>query len=95
MEKIREVLQLKAAGFNIREIAAGTGAARTTVHEYLARAKGAGLSWPLPDDLDDLDDLDDEALEARLVPPATAELARCWPMPEWREVHRELRSPST
>ncbi|MDA8373948.1 MAG: hypothetical protein M0Z91_06840 [Actinomycetota bacterium] len=89
MEKIREVLQLKAAGFNIREIAAGTGAARTTVHEYLARAKGAGLSWPLPDDLDD------EALEDRLVPPATAELARCWPMPEWREVHRELRSPST
>ncbi len=60
MEKIREVLQLKAAGFNIRQIAASTGAARTTVHEYLARAKGAGLSWPLP---------------------------------EWREAHRELRSP--
>ena len=86
MRKIREVLRLKAAGLNIREIAAGTGAARTTVHEYLVRAEGAGLSWPLPEDLDE------EALEARLFPPATAEAARRRPVPEWREVHRELRS---
>lgn len=86
MKKIREVLRLKAAGLNIREVAAGTGAARTTVYEYLVRAEGAGLSWPLPDDLDD------EALEARLFPPATADLARRRPVPDWREVHRELRS---
>ncbi len=86
MRKIREVLRLKAAGLNIREIAASAGAARTTVYEYLVRAEGTGLSWPLPDDMDD------EALEARLFPPATAELARRRPVPEWREVHRELRS---
>jgi hypothetical protein len=36
--------------------------------------------------------LDDEALEARLFPPATAELAKLRPVPEWREMHRELRS---
>ena len=84
MRKIREVLRLKAAGLNVREIAAGTGAARTTVHEYLVRAEGAGLSWPLPEDLDD------EALEARLFPPAESAPAR--PVPDWREVHRELRS---
>ena len=64
----------------------GTGAARTTVYEYLVRAEGAGLSWPLPEDMDD------EALEARLFPPATAELAQRRPVPDWREVHRELRS---
>jgi transposase len=86
MRKIREVLRLKAAGLKIREIAESTGSARTTVYEYLVRAEGAGLSWPLPEDLDD------EALEARLFPPATAELARRRPVPDWREVHRELRS---
>jgi transposase len=86
MRKIREVLRLKAAGLNIREVAASTGAARTTVYEYLVRAEGAGLSWPLPEGLDD------EALEARLFPPATAELAQRRPVPDWREVHRELRS---
>ena len=86
MRKIREVLRLKAAGLKIREIAVSTGAARTTVYEYLVRAEGAGLSWPLPEDMDD------EALEGRLFPPATAELARRRPVPEWREVHRELRS---
>ncbi len=48
---IREVLRLKAAGLKIREIAASIGAAHTTVYEYLVRAEGAGLSWPLPEDL--------------------------------------------
>jgi transposase len=86
MRKIREVLRLKGAGLNVREIAASTGSARTTVYEYLVRAEGAGLGWPLPEDMDD------EALEAKLFPPATAELARRRPVPEWREVHRELRS---
>jgi transposase len=86
VRKIREVLRLKAAGLNIRQVAASTGAARTTVYEYLVRAEDAGLSWPLPEGLDD------EALEARLFPPATAEVAKLRPVPEWREVHKELRS---
>ena len=51
------------------------------------RAEAAGLTWPLPEDMDD------EALEARLFPPATAELARRRPVPDWREVHRELPQP--
>jgi transposase len=86
VRKIREVLRLKAAGLNIRQVAASTGAARTTVYEYLVRAEDAGLSWPLPEGLDDA------ALEARPFPPATAELAKLRPVPEWREVHKELRS---
>jgi transposase len=86
VRKIREVLRLKAAGCSIRDIAQSTGAARTTVYEYLVRAEAAGLAWPLPDDVGD------EALEAKLFPPATAELARRRPVPKWREVHRELRS---
>jgi DNA invertase Pin-like site-specific DNA recombinase len=38
MRKINEVLRLKAAGLSVREIARSTGAARTTVYEYLVRA---------------------------------------------------------
>ncbi len=72
MRKIREVLRLKAAGLKIREIAVSTGAARTTVYEYLVRAEGAGLSWPLPEDMDD------EALEA---PPVPAGHRRARPAP--------------
>ena len=85
MRKINEVLRLKAAGLSVREIAFSTGAARTTVYEYLVRAAGAGLSWPLPGDIDE------DALEQRLFPPATAELAQRRPVPDWRAVHRELR----
>lgn len=85
MRKISEVLRLKAANLSIREIAAGTGAARTSVHEYLVRAAAAGLSWPLPPELDE------EALEAKLFPPLTASLSARRPVPDWRALHRELR----
>jgi transposase len=85
MRKITEVLRLKAAGMNSRDIATSVGVGKTSVYEYLARAEAAGLSWPLPDGLDEA------ALEAKLFPPPTAELAARRPVPEWREVHRELK----
>jgi len=85
MRKISEVLRLKAANLSIREIAASTGCARTTVHEYLVRAAGAGISWPLTAELDD------EAIEAKLFPPESAERAAARPVPDWAEVHRELK----
>jgi transposase len=84
MRKIKEVLRLKAAGLSLREIHRSTGTARTTIHEYVTRASCAGLSWPLPEELDD------EALEAALFPAQTAELARRRPVPDWAEVHKEL-----
>jgi transposase len=85
MRKISEVLRLKAAGMSMRDIAASTGASTTTVYEYLTRAQGAGLNWPLPEGLDE------EALQAKLFPPRSAELAARRPRPDWREVHRELK----
>ena len=42
------------------QIAAAVGVSTGTVSHVLARAEAAGLSWPLPDDLDD------DALRARL-----------------------------
>ena len=86
MRKIREVMRLKAAGLTSRQIATSTRSARTTICEYLARAEQAGVTWPLPDDLDD------EALERKLFPPPTAEQAQTRPVPDWRDVHRQLKS---
>jgi transposase len=85
MRRIGEVLRLKAAGTGPRDIALSTGVGKTTVYEYLARAEVAGLGWPLPPELDEA------ALEAMLFPPPTAELAASRPLPDWREVHRELK----
>jgi transposase len=85
MRKIGEVLRLKAAGLTQAEIARSAGLGRTTVYEYLGRAEAAGLSWPLPAELDAAE------LEARLFPPPSAALFARRPVPDWREVHRELK----
>jgi hypothetical protein len=94
--KIREVPRPKAAvlGLKVRQIAASTGAACTTVYENMVRAEAAGLSWRLSEGRDD------EALEARLFPPATTRLAQRRRVAERRgaerrEVHRELRRGNT
>lgn len=54
MRRIREILRLKAAGLSPRQIAASVGSALSTVQECLRRVSGAGLSWPLPDEMDDV-----------------------------------------
>jgi transposase len=65
MRKIREVLRLKyAAGLGERRIAQSLSVARSTVQECLRRARAAGISWPLPNDLTDAQ------LDARLYPPS-------------------------
>ncbi|MCW8309541.1 hypothetical protein AruPA_21240 [Acidiphilium sp. PA] len=48
----------------------------------------AGLSWPLPDDLDD------ERLEALLFPPVPDVPDDQRPVPDWSAVHRDLRRPN-
>ena len=85
MRKIREVLRLyHTAGMSIRAIARSLKASPSTVGDYLRRAEAARLSWPLDEALDDAQ------LERRLFPvPAPSCIAR--PLPQWTEVHRELR----
>ena len=54
MRKIKDILRLKwACGLRNRQVAASCGVARSTVAETLYRAKAAGVSWPLPVDLDE------------------------------------------
>jgi transposase len=84
MRKIREVLRLKSLGVSGCQIARSLKVGAATVSEYLARAKVAGLGWPLPEDLDD------EALEKRLFVPRE-ENRRGRPGPDFGWIHTELR----
>ena len=58
-----------------------------TVTTYLQRATAAGLTWPLPDDLDDA------ALEARLFARPAVPPARDRVVPDWGQLHQELKKP--
>jgi len=86
MRKIREVLRLRFEhGLSHRAIGRSCGIGLTTAREYIVRAKAAGLSWPLPEEMDD------GALERVLFPAPLkpGEAARA--LPPWSVAHRELR----
>jgi len=82
VRKIREVLRLKADGFSDRQVAHAIGSSRSTVQECVRRAREAGLSWPLPEEIDEA------ALHAQLYRRAVP-LSRT-PQPEFAHLHREL-----
>ena len=88
MRRLRDVLRLHyEAGLAHRAIAQACAVGLGTVSSYLTRAAAAGLTWPLPDDLDDA------ALEARLFarPADAARLDRT--VPAWPHLHQELKRP--
>ena len=82
------MLRLSAAGMSKRKIATSLGVSATAARDCIWRARRAGLTWPLPEDVTD------EALEVRLYPPprgggqGSSAAARTW-----AAVHRELRRP--
>ena len=53
MRKLKEVLRLHSLGLKQQQIARSCLIAQSTVHQYLKAAAAAGVSWPLPPDLDD------------------------------------------
>ncbi len=83
MRKIREVLRLHAAGRSQRQIAASVGVGQSTVGDYLTRTRLAGISDP--------GELGEVALERALYPPKPALPAESRGLPDWAEVHRELK----
>ena len=86
MRKIKEVLRLRFEhGLSHRAIATSCGIGITSAREYVVRAKAAGLVWPLAEALDD------GALEAVLFPPPPRPGAVERVVPDWPQVHRELR----
>jgi transposase len=85
MRKIREVLRLKwGLGLSNRQVSLSCQLGREAISQYLQRAKRAGLSWPLPNELGDA------ALEQLLFPPVALSSLR--PMPHWADVHKDLKS---
>src|SRR5262245_47842186 len=86
MRKIKEVLRLKfELQLKNREIARSCSIPHSTVANYLRRASAAGLSWPLPPELDDA------ALEQRLLGESVGPTVRDIPLPDFAFIHRELR----
>jgi transposase len=87
MRKIRDILRLRfGEGLSLRDVSASLQVPFTTVSDHLRRASSAGLSWPLPSDLDDA------ALEALLFSgPPPPSVPR--PLPDWQQIHTELHRP--
>ena len=84
MRKIREILRLRSLGLSRRAIARSLKIAPTSVGDYLLRAKAAGLCWPLPGDPDNA------ALE-RILFTKPEERPRKRPLPDWGQIHSELK----
>ena len=86
MRKIKEVLRLHFEHQqSTRQIAKSCDIARSTVKEYLERAEKAGLSWPLPAELDDA------ALENFLFPQTHPIPPERRQMPPMDYLHRERK----
>jgi transposase len=85
MRRITEVLRLAAQGLSYRQIGQSVGVSASTVQGYLHRAQDAGVSWPLPNDLDF------NELEARLFKRSEEEMRPGRPEPDWLDVHRERK----
>jgi transposase len=86
VRKIKEVLRLHhEKGFSVRQIASSLSIGRSTVQDYLERSERAGLSWPLPDDLDET------SLEHQLYPPVPCVAQEKRQMPSLEYLYQELK----
>ena len=86
MRKLAEVLRLSLEQkLSVRKIARSCCLPRSTVSDYLVRARVAGLGWPLPEGLDE------ERLKARLFP-VEEDPGAPRPSLDMVYIHNELRS---
>lgn len=87
MRKIREALRLRhSAQLSYQQIADSLQISISTAHCYINIAQAAGLSWPLPEEMDDA------ALEQRLFPrDSSAKNIPPLLEPDFAAIHRELQ----
>lgn len=86
MRKIKEILRLKHdLNYSQQTIADSTGVARSTVRDYLGRAKAAGLVWPLSDDMTN------EKLNDLLFPVDANKSSSNRAEPDWSQIHNQLK----
>jgi transposase len=86
MRKIREVMRLKwECGCSHRAIGKSIKVSDSTVSDCLRRARDAGLSWPLPNDLTD------DQLEKKLYSPVRKIGEEKRGEIDWSYIHKELK----
>ncbi len=87
VHKVREVLRLlMEKGLSIRKAARSCGVSRTSVHEYLLRARRADLGY------EQVLRMDDATLEAVLYPRDEKRTGNTHkPEPDWKEVREEMK----
>jgi len=85
MKSIREILRLHySCGLSRKRIKRLIGVSRASISDYINRAESAGISWPLPDDMDD------SQLENLLFPKKDP-IEPAKPKPDCAYIHKELR----
>jgi transposase len=85
MRKISEIFRQRyELKRSYRDIAKSLNVSISTIYDYLARAKIAGISWPFPEGITE------QELYDKLFLPVSQPLIQR-PLPEWEVVHRELR----
>ena len=90
MRKIKQILQLHyESGLSRRTIAATAGASYGSVANYLNRAEKAGISWPLPDNMDERD------LGRLLFPSQKAKGKRRFTDPDFPQIQEDLKLKTT
>ena len=86
MRQIQEILRLKYQNqLSVRKIARSCGLPASTVGDYLKRAEAASLGWPLPHDM-----TEDKLIE-QLFGSCPEILLPSTPLPNWLDLHQELR----
>jgi transposase len=85
MNKITEVFRQRfELKRSYRDIARSLNISISTVYDYLARAKIAGIAWPLPEDMSE-----PQLYNSLFLPAHSTTAVR--PLPEWETVSHELR----
>lgn len=89
MNQIKEVLRLRyEVGCSQEAIANSTRIPRSTVRDYLARAKQAGIGWPVAQEMSV------EEVHARLFQAEQKNSSKMpRPLPAWTKVHKDLTAP--
>ena len=86
MRKIRDVLRLRwVLSLSYRQIGRSLKIGHGTVGDYVMRAQAVGLGW------DEVEGMDEEALECKLFPAELEQRSSARPLPDWAEVHRDMR----
>ena len=87
MRKIKDILRLRhEAGLSYRGIAQSLNIGYGTVVDYLTRARQAGLSWPIPEELCERD------LGRLLFPTQPVSGQRRFSEPDFPAIHLELKN---